>query len=97
MLVLLIPMVLFAFVFLRVAKEKGLPPARFVLFPLVTGSVLAVVCQLLAWGFGALAGGVDRATLHSTVAGLLALVVFFAVNAKAWKQLKSLPSARDPR
>ena len=87
-------MVLVSLVFLRTAREKGYPVTQFVVFPLAIGGGLMLACFLVGVIAGWIGSTAEFALRLSAVADVMALIVFFAVIAIAWKRIKSLPVAK---
>lgn len=97
MVLLVIPMLLVSFVFFRAAREKGYPAGRFALFPLAVGGALMLAGALVGLAGRLMGASPDAVSRLSVLADVLALVVFFAVVAKAWKGIKVLPPSGGGR
>jgi hypothetical protein len=85
--------VIAAVMFHRKTAEKGYRSPRFWMYPLIVGNGLLLFAIVAKW----LASTVltDAASpmtqLYGPVVDVLALLVFFLIIAKAWKQIQQLP------
>jgi hypothetical protein len=89
--------IIFAFAFASAAKRKGYRSRRIWLYPLALGGGLYVLSFLLILAVVRL-GIFQQKPLQSAYPYIVegaAVILFFAVAAKAWRQIKALPEKNE--
>ncbi len=93
MLILIVLALIAAVMFHRKTAEKGYRSPRFWMYPLIVGNGLLLFTIAAKWIAASLP--FDPASplqkIYGPVVDLLAIILFFVVIAKAWKQIQQLP------
>lgn len=93
MLVLVLVSTIAAVMFHRKAVEKGYRSPRFWMYPLIVGNGLLLFATAAKWIASEIA--LDQHSplfkIYGPVVDILAMVLFFLIIGKAWKQIRALP------
>ncbi|MFT4176503.1 MAG: hypothetical protein QM627_07585 [Luteolibacter sp.] len=87
--------VLAAFFFSKELQQKGYRSRRPLFYPFITGAVIYVFQLLVTFAVSASLDAekhADFLKFHSAIIAFIALGCYFALIAKAWKQIRALPS-----
>lgn len=93
MYILIIVSIIAALMFHRKTCEKGYHSPRFWMYPLIVGNGLLLFAIFAKWVAESLK--FDPASplqkIYGPVVDILAVIVFFTIIGKAWKQIQELP------
>lgn len=97
MYILVIMSVIAAVMFHKTALAKGYLSPRFWMYPIIVGNGLLLFVVALKWFVKTFMQeqGSPLLDAYFPLVDILAMVMFFLVIAKAWKQLKSIPPLVD--
>ena len=97
MFILVIMSIIAAVMFHKTAVAKGYVSPRFWMYPIIVGNGLLLFVFALKWLVKTFM--IEKASplliAYFPLVDILAMVIFFTVIAKAWKQLKSIPPLVD--
>lgn len=93
MIILIFVSIIAAVMFQRKTKEKGYHSPRFWMYPLIVGNGILLFALFAKWLAESLATepATPLQTIYGPVVDILAMIVFFTIIAKAWKQILALP------
>lgn len=93
MILFVILSVIAAVMFHRKTVEKGYRSQRFWMYPLIVGNGLLLFAIVAKWLASSILSDAESPVtkLYGPVVDVLALLVFFLIIAKAWKQIQQLP------
>jgi hypothetical protein len=93
MFVLIVVSVIAAVMFHRKTVEKGYRSPRFWMYPLIVGNGILLFTIAAKWIAKEIAPTSQSPlfTIYGPVVDILAMVMFFLIIAKAWKQIQQLP------
>lgn len=94
MFIFIVLSIIAAFMFHKETKEKGYISPRFWMYPLIVGNGLMLFAMAIKWMVAEFFSDQSSPLMkaYGPLVDVMVLIVFFMIIAKAWKQIKNLPS-----